>query len=476
LFEKELRRVLRDPFNPDIRVSEWEDVIADLWIKSGHAVYQPTYDAYTGDSARSEVRQKGELVAIVESIIGDASSAEAINGYVRDAANGVVKTTRKRIDTVLRGLDQKELRRVTRAVRRLYKTQFITGRRKTKGHIRGGSQRDARIALDQVLKSTAEYEHAAAGQAEEKTGRRYMQFWRTQGDDRVRSTHSGVAPVPLDELFAVGGGMRFPRDPAGPASEVYGCRCWTERKRITTPKPVAELEPDAEEIQARLRALEKRADAVINDGTRRRSDWSGFDPDLAEVYTQRLEQLATKYPDIASDMKYLGTGGDVASVEDVIGGWGPEMGRTHLADAAWFRGRVRFNVDHAGFRSIDTARELVEKNAASGWWSTSAIDRTMTHEFGHLVDGAVEFNAKHRGLPSAANPRTVVQRIVNSERVSQYAATNEQELFAEMFAATEHGAVVDSSLAVEFAEFSDKLEAFKSWTPSKFPDRSWPPQ
>jgi hypothetical protein len=207
-----------------------------VWITSSE-VYGPAFEEYTGE-ARSEVRQKGELVAIVEAIIGDASSAEAINTYVSDAANGVVKTTRRRIDQALRGLDAAELKRVSRAVRRLYKTKFITGRKKTKGHIRGGSQRDARIALDQVLKATADYEHKAALAAQEKTGRTYMQFWRNQGDERVRPSHSGVDPVPLGEKFVLSSGavLEFPRDPAGPSHETYGCRCWTERKRVDPDK------------------------------------------------------------------------------------------------------------------------------------------------------------------------------------------------------------------------------------------------
>jgi hypothetical protein len=50
--------------------------------------------------------------------------------------------------------------------------------------------------------------------------------WNNVGDDRVRETHQGVADVPINELFDVGGGMVGPGDPDGDDSETINCRCW----------------------------------------------------------------------------------------------------------------------------------------------------------------------------------------------------------------------------------------------------------
>ncbi len=141
-----------------------------------------------------------------------------------------MKTTRRRIGTVLKQLDRpSDVRRVSRAIRRLYNTDFITRRPTAR------ARRDARIALNEILQATASYEHEAALAAQERTGRDYVQIWRDQGDDRVRESHRGVASVPLGEKFVLpvtGSVLRFPRDPAGPAHETYGCRCWTERQRL----------------------------------------------------------------------------------------------------------------------------------------------------------------------------------------------------------------------------------------------------
>jgi hypothetical protein len=42
----------------------------------------------------------------------------------------------------------------------------------------------------------------------------------------------------LGEKFVLSSGavLEFPRDPAGPSHETYGCRCWTERKRVDPDK------------------------------------------------------------------------------------------------------------------------------------------------------------------------------------------------------------------------------------------------
>ena len=226
-FQRELHRVLRNPQNPDIRLQDWEDVLSDVWVTAGNSVFQDTYEYYTSAAIPTGTRQKQELVALIAEIIQDSNSAETIARYIEESAAGIVKTTRIRIATVLKRLETGgDARRVSRAIRRLYRTDFITKRATPR------KRRDARIALDQVLRATATYEHGAALLAQETTGREYVQVWRNQGDDRVRESHRDVLPVSLDEMFKVGGSLlRYPRDPAGPAEETYGCRCWTERKR-----------------------------------------------------------------------------------------------------------------------------------------------------------------------------------------------------------------------------------------------------
>lgn len=219
-FDREYRRIQRD--RTDLRETDWVDVLTDVWVVAGNSVFADTYELYTREPVPTEARQKQQLVALIAEIIQDSNSAETIARHIEESAAGIVKTSRKRIGTVLRRLEGSGAgaRRVSRALRRLYKTEFV-------------KKRANRIALDQVLRATATYEHGAALLARETTGREYLQVWRNQGDDRVRDSHIGVLPVTLGENFKVGiSELRFPRDPAGPASETYGCRCWTERRRL----------------------------------------------------------------------------------------------------------------------------------------------------------------------------------------------------------------------------------------------------
>ncbi len=122
---------------------------------------------------------------------------------------------------MLRELTQPaKLRDVTRALGRLYRTDYV-------------QDRATRIALDSVLRASATFEHAAAEQVAAGTGRQYEKAWVTQGDDRVRSQHRSVQPVNLEEDFKVDGHrLRYPRDPAGPAYLTANCRCWVEHRRL----------------------------------------------------------------------------------------------------------------------------------------------------------------------------------------------------------------------------------------------------
>lgn len=219
-FRREWRRIRRNPTQPAKQhAGEWETILTNIWTDAGQQVFQTHYQHLTG--RRVDERAKQQLVALIQRLIRDRREAETVAQFIEEAAEGITTTTRRRIQTILRRLDRpSDIRRVSRALRRLYLTDF-TGKRAN------------RIALDQVLRATATYENGAAMLAQEVTGRDYVKVWRNQGDSRVRGSHTSVGSVMLGENFKVGlAELRFPRDPAGPASETYGCRCWVEHRRL----------------------------------------------------------------------------------------------------------------------------------------------------------------------------------------------------------------------------------------------------
>ena len=201
-----------------VKVATWEAAIADVWLDVGERVYPATVAKLTAQ------KQAARLIALAQEIVRGRRPASRVARFIADAAEGITTTSRRRIHTVLReATTPAQLRQVTGGLARLYRTDFVTDRAQ-------------RVALDSVLRAASTFEHAAAMQVAASTGRTYLKFWITQGDAKVRPTHSTAqadnAGIPLDEDFKVGGALlRHPRDPAGPPSETFGCRCWSATRR-----------------------------------------------------------------------------------------------------------------------------------------------------------------------------------------------------------------------------------------------------
>ena len=201
----------------------WTITLADIWVMVGADVYQRKVDELMG----GEGKQIRQVVALVQQIVRYGRPAEQITRFLEEQAAGIITTSRRRVHTVLREAGSpSEVREVTRALRRLYRTEFV-------------KVRANRIALDQVLRAVSVFEQAAAEQVQASTGREYVKVWVTQGDDRVRADHAEAdgQTVPLSEPFKVGLTLlRYPRDPAGPASQTVNCRCWAEHRVVRPPK------------------------------------------------------------------------------------------------------------------------------------------------------------------------------------------------------------------------------------------------
>lgn len=191
-FRRERDRLAADPERDPVRLAEWVAVFTALWAGAGEEVFASTVTALDPDV--------------------EPGNTPLFDAFIDKAAEGIVKTTRRRIKAV-RALKPTNL---SRQLRKLYQIEFM-------------QKRAPRIALDQALRQTATFENAAAKKVEEVTGIFIKKVWHNQGDKRVRSSHLSVASVLLDELFFVGGvELRYPRDPEGAGSETFGCRCWVE--------------------------------------------------------------------------------------------------------------------------------------------------------------------------------------------------------------------------------------------------------
>lgn len=193
-FRRERDRLAAKPGADPVREAEWVLLLAGLWAVADEQVYASTVTTLDPDV--------------------EPGRSPVFNAFIRNAAQGIVKTTRRRI----KALRLTKPRNLSRQLRKLYQTDFV-------------KKRAVRIALDQALRQTATFEHAAAERVQAATGSDVFRVWHSQGDSRVRATHLSVAAVLLDEVFLVGGTeLRYPRDPAGTGRETYGCRCWVEHQ------------------------------------------------------------------------------------------------------------------------------------------------------------------------------------------------------------------------------------------------------
>ncbi len=191
-FRRERDRLAAKPKSDPVRLKEWVAVLTALWAGAGEEVYVATVTALEPDV--------------------DPGDTPIFDAFIDKAAEGIVKTTRRRIQAV-RVLKPTN---VSRQLRKLYQIEFM-------------QKRAPRIALDQALRQTATFENAAAKKVQEVTGIFIKRVWHNMGDRKVRSSHLSVASVLLDEPFLVGGTeLEYPRDPNGAGRETYGCRCWVQ--------------------------------------------------------------------------------------------------------------------------------------------------------------------------------------------------------------------------------------------------------
>lgn len=198
----------------------WIDTLGTIWLDVGEQVYGDTLDTFMGPAKQGDTSQ---LLALIQRLVREGRPAQQIATFISDRAEGISTYTRRRIHTLLaEAATPADIRSVVRGISRLYRTDFI-------------GQRSSRIALDNVLRASMVFEDAAVRQVSASTGKQYVKRWVTQGDAKVRDSHRQAAisntAVAMDDYFKVGGVLlRFPRDPAGPASETAGCRCWVEHR------------------------------------------------------------------------------------------------------------------------------------------------------------------------------------------------------------------------------------------------------
>lgn len=310
--------------------------------------------------------------------------------------------------------------------------------------------RVARGAINEGLQAVAAVTHTATRVVARATGASIRKEWVTVGDNRVRPAHQAANGQQrrLDENFQVGGeALKHPRDPAGSASNVIGCRCWTEYRRVGG----ASTEQGAVTISGRGRSFDYPPDGIPDNGFAEIEDarrWfraRGVDLEVPDDYDlDSLKAVAKAYHKTNAQFPVLQT--------DL--GAGP-LGVTRIQT-----GRLApYEVANHRAGTLTLKRDTLPSDGFIQRGSTVAVNREsmIVHEMAHSVEycaGGWDKTGESRQLARFmraarksvwGDDHLTYGKITND--LSRYATEDVSEFFAEAFTAHNNQAVWESLTA-----------------------------
>lgn len=339
-------------------------------------------------------------------------------------------------------------------------------------------------------------------------------IWLATEDERTRETHAEAdgQRAPLNQPFTVGGfPMDFPGDPNGPDAEVCNCRCTIIYDDLPQTAAEPEQQPDEEAPtatmitepggipasfqsvdEAKAWALQNVADQVSIKPT---ANPALVHEALAGIQAALGGQARIDYLDLAWNRR-------AARIVDITGRTRKIPGSTvNLAQAGFYRDGFRYltipakllegdamaataaetrevfalhkqqqierltriaattsplgNTDIGGPAQTSSAKKLQQIQETLRWTVDSDAARPLftiaAHEATHILDYALAL-AGRRAMPSA--------RSSQAWRVSEYAASEPAELFAEVGAMVASGrsAEVPADILLAFMEVTGRAE------------------
>lgn len=357
---------------------------------------------------------------------------------------------------------------------------------------RTSAVRNARTAVTNAQNSgrQSSYEQAS------DMGIEVVKEWVSTLDDRTRESHRDMdgIRVPYDQKFP--NGLMYPADYSGDASEVYNCRCtmvvvlpqftgqktrvtyreWEQGKTMADFAPKTFVQDNYSDIvrpvrpkssdfdnrddyaKARAEYKVKRAEydeklervtteyldkvfpmlpeeakewAKAND-VKLGENWQLIDPKVLRVLCERQEKLFADFPQVKEFYNALGTRFEITY----------KMDRSYDAEAT---GGI--NMGYAAANAHDFFKGAFEYADGKEFVVGSRFTRIFDHEYGHNVAEVQKFNVTTKD--AIALKKEIIDSLYGKSGMSEYATTNEDELYAEAFAAWYGGE--RSDFANEFA-------------------------
>lgn len=166
-------------------------------------------------------------------------------------------------------------------------------------------------------------------------------------------------------------------------------------------------------------------------------DLEGLDRRALKAYTERYEQLATDFPMVGKYHEALGTPFEISYTPD----------RAYDAEASF---GMAFGGPMSNYRNCVVANYTAFTNGEFVRGYNPAI-RTFDHEFGHQLYFAICDSGIEKGRERFNEVQNIrkdfLQSVYGKNGMSEYATTNEDELFAEAFAAWYGGETTEFALS-----------------------------
>lgn len=322
------------------------------------------------------------------------------------------------------------------------------------------------------VQNSAKMDIGAEGQ---RLGFEMWKRWVATTDGRVREDHLAMngVEVPQDEPFVLpdGSKMMFPADISMGAdvSQVVNCRCTVvefikENKEqnndyegLTAKSPIRPKLSDyngdyekwnkaREEYREKRKEYEKELEEKTNDFFERDreiksySDFEKWCNNNNIALGENIEKLDVKA--LADYAEYTGNLLDkYPKVQKIIGNLSVSYEPNGAFDMEASSG---YGYGLSFGRSAVNYRDMIKNNLEArvdGWLvrGSGTIKSEYTHEFGHLLMDAIDLELIDNGKSTIDFHYDLINSLINQEGISEYARTNENELFAEAFTELEDG-------------------------------------
>lgn len=267
--------------------------------------------------------------------------------------------------------------------------------------------------------------------------------WVSTNDGRTRHSHAVLDGAIVDQDKKFDNGLMYPGDPSGRPEEVYNCRCTLAAKvngfkKAQVQKAMEEKRmgiEDAKTISDVETAFRNQDWFIHGDGSLAgwRSDdalsLDGLDVESAKYVYRTYERFFDKFPQMRGKLA-----APVSAKKD----------RTVYADCVVGFGNGGISINKSRFFDYGKFQKSISDDFAKGWFSSKDI---IMHELGHAMDDFLSVNQHLFGVNGKSRSDFVSHKIrarilrdsgikvgdIRTE-VSEYATTNQQEWFAEVFA------------------------------------------